>query len=241
MRGLLLGAAFFALVPLIFLVSPYVGILMWFWVSLMSPQKMVWMSIFASFNFALIVAICTLICWVFSREEPRFPPPTRTTILLISLMIWVSITSLFGIGPPAEIYMWWGNSEKMLLMTLLAYAWTNTKPRLDWLIVVCVLSVTIYGVRGGLGTILHGGGGRVYGPDDTMIGDNNDLGVALTMMLPMLLYLARRYQNPYIKLFIQATIMLTVIADLFTYSRGALVALCAMGITILLRSRQKIG
>ena len=241
MRGLLLGVAFFALLPLIFFVSPYIGVLMWFWVSLMSPQKIVWSSIFSNVNFALIVAISTLLCWLFTREEARFPPFTKTTILLVLLMVWVSVTSLFGIGPPAQIYMWWEISEKMLLMTLLAYAWTNTRERLDWLILVCVLSVAFYGVRGGLGTILRGGGGRVFGPDDTMIGDNNDLGVALTMMLPVLLYLRQRYQHKwYLKAFFLITISLTVVGDLFTYSRGALVALCAMTLILWVRSRQKI-
>ena len=57
-----------------------------------------------------------------------------------------------------------------------------------------------------------------------MIGDNNDLGVALTMMLPLIFYLHERYRQPYFKWPLQVLIGLTVLGDVFTYSRGALVA-----------------
>lgn len=89
MRGLLLGVVFFSLLPLIFLKSAYIGILMWFWISLMNPQKVVWSSIFATVDFSFIVAVATLACWLFSQVEPKLPPFTRTTKLLLLLMIWV--------------------------------------------------------------------------------------------------------------------------------------------------------
>lgn len=239
MRGLLLVTVYFSLLPLIFFKSPYIGILMWYWISLMNPQKIVWTSIFASVNFSFVVAVLTLICWLFSRTEPKFPPFSRTTQLILLLMIWISITSLFGIGPDADIEMWWSLSEKMLLMTLVAYAWTDRVERLEQLIVVCALSVTFFGVRGGLGTIMHGGVNRVYGPDDTMIGDNNDLGVALTLFLPLLFYMRQRYTQTYFKWPLLGVIGLTFIGTIFTYSRGALLGISAMGLMLWLRSRQK--
>src|SRR4051794_14193142 len=103
MRGLLLGAVFFTLLPLIVFKSPYIGVLMWYWVSLMNPQRLVWSSVFSNISFALIIAFVTLACWLLSRTEPRFPPLSKTTALLILLMIWISVTSLFGIGPASEI------------------------------------------------------------------------------------------------------------------------------------------
>jgi probable O-glycosylation ligase (exosortase A-associated) len=129
----------------------------------------------------------------------------------------------------------------MLLMTALAYALTNTRERFDKLVLVCVLSVVFYGVRGGIFTLLHGGVDRVYGPPMSMIGDNNDLGVALTMMLPLLFYLRQRYNERYIKWPMLVAIGLTIIGDLFTYSRGALVAMSAMSLVFLLRTRHKVA
>lgn len=124
-------------------------------------------------------------------------------------------------------------------MTLLAYAWTNRVERLDKLIVVCALSVAFFGVRGGIGTIIQGGVNRVFGPDDTMIGDNNDLGVALTLFLPLLFYIRQRYAGTFLKWPVLVVIGLTFIGVLFTYSRGALLGISAMALMLWLRSRQK--
>ena len=241
MRGILLGFVFFSLLPLIFIRGPFVGILMWFWVSLMAPQFVVWDSFFATIPYALIVAVATLLSLFFSTREPRLPPPNKTSVLLILMMVWISITSWFGTGPPADIYYEWPLTEKMLLMTSVAYALTSTRERLDQLITVCALSIAFYGLKGGIFTLLHGGSYVVYGPGNSMIGDNNELGIALTMILPLLFYLRQRYRDPRFRWAMLGVIGLTIIGDLFTYSRGALLAIGGMGVMAWLRSRHKIA
>lgn len=239
MRGLVLFMMFAALFPLIVFKGPFVGILMWFWLSLMNPQKVVWGSVFGAIPYTLIVAVTTILCWLLSQRESKFPPASKTTALIVILMVWLSVTSILGIGPADQIYEKWQLAEKMLLMTLLAYAMTNTHQRVDQLILVCALSVAFYGLKGGVFALLNGGSFRVYGPGGTMIGDNNDLGVALTMVLPLLFYIRERYRQPYLKWPMLALIVLTFIGDIFTYSRGALLALCGMGAMLWWRSRHK--
>jgi putative inorganic carbon (hco3(-)) transporter len=239
MRGIALGLVFFPLLPLIFIRGPFVGILMWFWVSLMYPQFVVY-GFFADIPYALIVAVATLLSWLLFLREPKLPPPDKTSVLLVLLMIWASITSYFGTGPPSDIYQSWLLTEKMLLMTVVAHALTNNRERLDQLITVCVLSVTFWGLKGGVWTLRHGGQYLVLGPATSMIGDNNELGVALTMMLPLLFYLLRRYPQPYFKWPMWGLIGLTLLGDLFTYSRGALLAIGAMAVVVWFRSRHKV-
>jgi len=109
------------------------------------------------------------------------------------------------------------------------------------LLLVCVLSLASYGFIGGVFAILTGGAFRVQGPFGTMIGDNNHLGVALTMILPLVFYLQYRYTQPYLKWPLRALIGFTMIGTLFTYSRGALLALAAMGSVLWIRVRHKIA
>jgi putative inorganic carbon (hco3(-)) transporter len=240
MRGLVLFVIFFGLLFLVFK-RPFIGILMWFWVSLMNPHRIVY-GFASDLNYAMIVAVVTLGSWLLLHpEEPKAPPRDRMTFLILALMVWISITSLTGAAPPDDITRLWADAEKMLLMTLVAYTMTNTRERFDHLVLVCVLSIAFYGLRGGLFTILQGGAFRVHGPPGSMIGDNNDLGVALTMILPLLFYLHHRYTHPYFKWPIRILIGLTVIGDLFTYSRAALLALSAMASVLWLRTRQKIA
>jgi probable O-glycosylation ligase (exosortase A-associated) len=188
-----------------------------------------------------MVAIATLSAWLLSSREPKAPPFDKTTVLLVLLGFWVTVTSLFGIGTADQIYFKWQLAEKMLLMTIVAYTLTTTRQRLDQLIIVCSLSIAFWGVKGGVFSLLTGGAFHVYGPDGTMIGDNNDLGVALTMMLPLLFYLRERYGHLGLKWPMLIIIGLTFIGDVFTYSRGALVAMCAVGVMLWWRSRQKIA
>jgi probable O-glycosylation ligase (exosortase A-associated) len=214
---------------------------MWYWISLMNPHKDVWGGVFARIPYALIVALATLISLALTKSEPKLPPRSKATVLIVLLMIWISITSPFGSGPPDQLYGKWLLGEKMLLMTLVAFALTTTRERLDQLIVVCVVSISIYGVKGGIVSLLTAGRHHVFGPDGTMIGDNNDLGVALTMTLPMMFYLRERYSRPAVRRAIAVAIGLTFIGDVFTYSRGALVAMSAIGIALWLRSRKRLS
>ena len=234
MRGILLGLIFFSLLPLIFIKGPFVGILMWFWISLMAPQFIVY-GFFSRFQYALIVGVATLLALLFSRE-PRLPPRDKTTTLLVLFLIWISITS----WTTDAMYGGWLVPEKMLLMTLVAYALTYTRQRLQQLIVVCTLSVGYYGFRGGVFTLLHGGNYRVFGPTNSMIGDNNALGAALVMFLPLLFYLRALYRETLLKWPLSALIGSTAIAAIFTYSRGALLAIVAMSLVTVIGSRRRV-
>jgi putative inorganic carbon (hco3(-)) transporter len=242
MRGLILLIVFFAALPFIFFNGPFFGILLWYWVSLMNPQKLVWNSFAAGISYAHIVAVTTLLCWFLSKVEPKLPPMNKTTGLLVMLAVWISVTSILGTGPSNQIYEKWQLAEKMLLMTIVAYTLTTSRQRLDQLIVVCTLSIAFFGFKGGLSSLLFSGGtAHIYGPDGTMIGDNNDLGVALTMVLPLLFYMRERYRQPYLKWPFLVLIGLTFLGDIFTYSRGALLALFAVGAMLWWRSRRKVS
>jgi probable O-glycosylation ligase (exosortase A-associated) len=240
MRGLILFVVFFALLPAV-VKRPYVGILIWFWISLMNPHRIVY-GFAADIPYAMLVAVVTLGSWLLLHpEEPKAPARDRTTFLLIALMIWISITTLVGGGGANDILAVWSESEKMLLMTVVAYILTNTRQRFDQLVLVCVLSVAFYGFKGGIFVLLTGGSYSIFGPAASKIADNNDLGVALTMVVPLLIYLAQRYRQPYLKWPMRALIGFTVIGDLFTYSRGALLAIGAMISVLWLRTRHKLA
>jgi probable O-glycosylation ligase (exosortase A-associated) len=240
MRGALLATTFLFLLPFIFIKGPFFGILMWYWISLMNPQYLVWDGLSAAIPYAFVVGVCTLFSWLLLSREPRLPPVNKTTVLLGLLMIWISLTSFFGSGPSADIYDYWLLSEKMLLMTLLAFTLTYTRERLEQLILVCALSLGLLGLRSGVWVLLTGGSNMVEMPGSSMISGNNEIGVALSTMLPLLFYLQQRYNQPYFKWPLRIVLGFTVIAALFTYSRGTFLAIAVMALMVLLRSRHKL-
>ena len=70
-----------------------------------------------------------------------------------------------------------------------------------------------------------------------MIEDNNNLGLAFVVLLPLLGYLRATSRNPVARIGALVTIILATVGALGTYSRGALVALVAMTAFHALRSR----
>ena len=76
--------------------------------------------------------------------------------------------------------------------------------------------------------ILTGGNFKVYGPNGTMIADNNDFGLALVMTLPMFFFLAQMEEYRWVKRLFAFLFVGTVLAILCTYSRGALVGLVSV-------------
>ena len=238
MRGIALALTFFGLLPRVFW-YPFLGILMWFWISLMNPHKEVY-GFVATLPYALIVAVVTILAWLFSHEK-KAPPNDKITWLLTTLAVWVTVTSLNAISPPDDVYEKWLLVVKMLGMTILAYTLTNSRQRLNMLIVVCTFSITFYGIKGGIWTIMRGGANRVWGPEGSMIGDNNDLGVALVMYLPLVFYILGLCKQRLLRWLMFVAIGLTIIGSLFTYSRGGLLAMSVMGAMLWLRSRRKIA
>src|SRR4029450_82568 len=96
----------------------------------------------------------------------------------------------------------------------------------------------LWGVKGAIFGILSGGG-KIHGPDQGMLSDNNDFGLGLILILPLLFYHWHLATNRHLRRGPMLMGFLVSLAVLLTYSRGALVGACAMGAIFWLRSRAK--
>jgi len=85
-----------------------------------------------------------------------------------------------------------------------------------------------------------GGNYKVFGPPDTIIGDNNQLAVALLMTLPLANYLRRQSANAAVRWALMAGMLLTLISVVGSYSRGAFLGLGALAVAGLLRSKRRL-
>jgi probable O-glycosylation ligase (exosortase A-associated) len=119
-------------------------------------------------------------------------------------------------------------------------ATATTRIRLYALVWILVISLFYYGIKGGLFTIITGGNFHVLGPPSTIIGDNNQLAVALLMVLPLANYLRGQVADKRIASLLMAGTVLTIIAIVGTYSRGALIGLATLAVVMLLRARKRL-
>jgi probable O-glycosylation ligase (exosortase A-associated) len=124
-----------------------------------------------------------------------------------------------------------------MLLAMAVAAMATTKVRIQAVVWVLVLSLGYLAVKGGGFMLLTGGRHKIFGPADSMIGDNNHLGLALVVLLPLIGYLRMSSQRSWIRWACLGVMTLDVFAVLGTYSRGALLALAAMAATYAVKSR----
>ncbi|HEV2676389.1 MAG TPA: putative O-glycosylation ligase, exosortase A system-associated [Aliidongia sp.] len=235
MRDLLIALVLLGSVPVI-LMRPYVGFVMWFVISFMNPHHMAY-GFITTMPVAMLIGGATLVGFVLFREPKRMPIDA-TTALIMGLMVWITVSTTASLKPDLA-WSDWNRAVKLLGMTLLMIPLLTNRQRLQGVIWAIVISVDFYGVRGGLFTIITGGGGRVVGPDDTMLSDNNQLATALIMILPLLRYLQTQTQNRYVRMGLVIALGLTIVSVFGSFSRGALIGLAVMFLWMIRSSRHK--
>lgn len=236
MRDIAVTLAVFSTLPFIWR-RPWIGVLVWTWLSLMNPHRLAW-GFSTSMPFAAIVAVTTLLAILRSNEEKRIPWE-RETVVLAMFVAWMAFTTTMAVYPDPA----WNQFDKIIkiqLMLFVAMMVIKTPERLRYLVWVVALSLAFYGVKGGIFTITKGGVHRVQGPPGTFIEGNNELGLALAIIVPLLYFLARHSRHRWLRPAMYTVMVLTALAAIGTQSRGALVGMAAMGAMFWWKSKQKI-
>lgn len=236
MRDIFVTAVIFSLLPFVFK-RPWLGILLWSWLGYMNPHRLAWGFAY-SFPFAMIVALVTITAFMFSKEK-KVMPWTRETITLLLFVGWMLITTIFAFYSQAA-WLQWDKVWKIQLMVFLTALIITDRHKLHWLVWIIALSLGFYGVKGGIFTIMKGGVHRVQGPEGTFIAGNNEIALALVMVIPLIRYLHLQETRKWIKTGLAGAMVLTGVAAIGSQSRGGLVAMLAMGLFLWLKSRHKI-
>lgn len=236
MRDLVLLCALAGVVPLIFR-APQVGILAWIWVTLLNPQREVY-GFLSGFQLNLYIAVITVVAWAISRER-KTVPLNSVTGMMILFGVWTCITTYFALDVKYSTVIW-ERFMKTLILCLAILAIANSKARIQSVIWVLCLALGYYSVKGGAFVLATGGSHRVYGPENSMIEDNNSIALAMVMLLPLLNYLRITTKDIRANYILLTSMGLTLIAIIGTYSRGALLALGASGVAYVAKSRSSI-
>ena len=235
MRDVLVTLIVFGSLPLI-LARPYVGILVWSWLGYMNPHRLSFGFAY-DFPFALCVGIATLLGVLVSREPKRLPL-TGLTVTWLVFIAWMCLTTAYGLYPELGVVQ----LEKVLKIQLMTFATIlvmTSKERLRMLVWVIVVSLGFYGVKGGVFTILTGGDFRVWGPPTTFVEGNNEIALALLMILPLMQYLRMTSDNRWVRWGLLAAMVLCGFSIVGSQSRGALIGGSAMVVFLWLKARRK--
>ncbi|MGB8182947.1 MAG: putative O-glycosylation ligase, exosortase A system-associated, partial [Stellaceae bacterium] len=235
MRSLFFTTAIFAMLPAAFF-SPFVAVLLWSYISFGSPQRLTW-GISDAIPFALVVGLTGILGWLV--VERRKIPNDLTTWLLVGFIVAYTIATYFAIVPDEAWPKWWLTTKAMIYVFVTAALLTN-RVRIHALMWVMVIAVAFYGIKGGLFALVTGGNYRIWGPPQTVIGDNNQIAAALVVLLPLINYLGRQSKNDLLRMGSRVAMGLCLLSVLASYSRGSFLALIAMLPFLLQHSRRKV-
>lgn len=235
LRDLALTAFILGLLPFV-LTRPHWGVLLWTWIGLMNPHRLTW-GFAHSQPFAVYVGLVTLVAVLISREPKRIPwrPPV---VVLAAFIAWMTISTVFALYP-SQAWTQWDKVMKIQLFIFVTLLVMQTRARVYALVWVSTLSIAYFGFKGGVYTLTSGGSGSVLGPDGGFISGNTEISLALTMTIPLLRWLQLQSPRRWLRWGLGVGMALTAIAILGSYSRGGLLAICAMAGFLWLKSRQK--
>lgn len=234
MRDLFVTAIVLGVLPFVFR-HAWIGVLLWTWISIMNPHRLTWGFAYNA-PFAALAGGATLISLMTTKDPVRLPKAPGVTVLIL-FIVWMCITTAFAMFP-GDSFVQLQKVLKIQLMTLVALAVIHHKQAILLFVWVNALSLGFYGLKGGLYTVQTGGGGRVWGPGG-FIGGNNEVGLAILVVIPLLYFLYLITEHKWIRRGLMATMLFSAVAVLGTQSRGAFLAIGVMSVVLWLRAPNK--
>jgi putative inorganic carbon (hco3(-)) transporter len=185
---------YLGMVPAV-LMSPFAGVLLYYWLDNLPPDQVYAVTLIPDYASFAIGAL-TFLTWLI-LEKKTVPRPLPILLLMIALLLWVNLTTLYALAPGAGLYEW-QRTVKVIGFAILTAQMLSTRARLEAFVWVLVLSAIYFAVPGAIKVIISGGSGGigtgevVVGAEGSFFGDRVTLSVVLALALPFALYLGRR-------------------------------------------------
>jgi len=216
---------------------PWIGIMLWTWLSIMNPHRYTY-GVAYSAPLAQMAAICVLVGMMISKDKAS-PFKGGPVVWFVLFVVWITLSWLAGLDSVGD-YEQWKKVMKIDLFIVLALVLLHSKQHIFALIWVCAGSLALLGIKGGIFTLAGGGMGRVWGPPDSFIADNNEFALAMVMTIPLLRFLQLQTRDWRVRWGLIFAMVMCAVSALGSQSRGALLAIAAMAVTLWWRGNSKI-
>lgn len=236
MRDYLLLAFVLGLVPII-LYRAWIGGLAWTWIGLMNPHLYTWEL--NAFPFAQVIGLAFLVAWLFARDKKMIPVTPGIAGMCV-LLAFVTLKNPFAWNQNVAWEIW-AQYLKVVGATLIIATLVYSPHRVRWFLWTILFCIGVfYGARGGLFVLATAGEHSVQGPSPSFIGGNTHLGVALLMVAPMFVAFMHDTKRMWLRWSAIGSLWLTLLATVFTYSRGAWLGLAVVSFLLFMQSKRKV-
>lgn len=224
-----IGSAYYGIV------RPWMGVLALAVFAYLNPHRYAW-GVSRSLPLFFIVFLATCFGMLTTNDRQQFPW-TRETILFLFLLAWFTMTTYCMPDFPFAAKNHLVKVMKVIVGIFPTFWLINTPKKLKALVITIAISFGLIGLKGGIFAFSTGFSYRVWGPDGTFYGGNNEIALIFNMMLPLILLCAQEIKK--LKLFFYAMFFFNVCSVMSSWSRGGLLTLIAVAAGLLYRSKRK--
>ncbi len=218
--------------------KPYIGVSAWVWIALAYPAGWAW-GFSTSLRINFTIALLTIISYVFYKGKPKVNFDGSTVLIIlfwgIAFISTVTTESLLN----DTVWQKFSELSKTIILYFVAILVLAKKVHLDTLIWSIVLAVCSFAAMEATKYVISGGGHDIAGLYGHILGDRNDLAVAINMCIPLIVYLISETKHKYLKLGLIALLVLNVVSVVGTSSRGGFVGLIIIGVYFFIKSKKK--
>ncbi len=242
MRDIVL-LAFIGTILLMGFKRPFLWVLLYIYVDIVSPQLIGW-GLIRSLHLSLVTFIAAFAGYVVldSKEGSRF---TLRQAIIVALLAWCGYTTLGAVFQEFAWQKWDWVWKGMFFAAFLPLA-LRTRLRLEAAVLVFVLSIGANAINGGMKTVFGGGG---YGAltmlvdMDSGLYEGSIMSTAAIATIPLILFLARRGTifppSWMVWSFAAALIFACLLIPIGTNARTGLVCIAVLGVLMLRQVRHR--
>ena len=214
---------------------PRLGLYVYYWFALMRPDVLAWS--YGEHSYSLILAVGTLIgaSRYIVNINRLFKNPI--TVLLIILLVPITLSWVFAVNPSLSLPPL-VDFYKMIIMVFAIPVLLSTLEDLRYFMLVLGFSLGALSVKFGLFGIIHGGVRYAAGYGGFM-SENNSLGIAFALIVPICWYCQFLVKSVWIRSMYVFFVFTSLASVVWTHSRAAFIAACIAMLMIGLRSRRK--
>ena len=217
---------------------PFIGVGAWAWISLAYPAGWAW-GFSTNFRMNFTVAILTFIGYFALKNKPKVE---FDSLIFLVIVFWVlafissSVTESFLVDHASVKFE---EFTKVLMLFAAIILIFSKKIHVDVFIWSVVLAISSYAAMESVKYIVSGGGHRIAGFEGHVLGDRNDLAVAINMTIPLILYLASETKHSKLRMGLYVLVGMNILAIIGTFSRGGFVGLVLLGMYFYWQSKRK--
>lgn len=219
---------------------PWVGLLGMLFVGILHPQNyaedfMRGLPIYATLLGNLLLAVG----WDLLRNKswPRLFWDWRIGLLIV-MWGWFALTTYFAINAAMAPTKLLEVSKLLAPMSLIGLL-IDSKEKMRLLLITLALSIAAVVLKGGYWALIHGFQDRVYGPEGSAYGGNNEFAVVTCMAIPLLLMWFHDLRSQPWRWAVASLVALAFVAAISSWSRGGLLSVGVVAFFLFWQSRRK--